>query len=578
MIYSIQENVRIVIALLKEYDIRNIVLSPGGTNIPIAQAVQDDPFFNCYSVVDERSAMYFAIGLYLQTGKVVAASCTSAQATRNYIPGLTEAFYKHVPIIAITTSKLERYNYQQYMQAPDQTSLPVDSVKKSYDLVPVKDENTKVVCCRLVKEAILEATHGNPGPVQINLRIADNENGKFENVNLPIIRMVKRYMAWDEWNDVELKDKKILIVVGEHRPFTDKQSNAINKFAETYNCVIYTNHLSNYHGEYSLNANLLVSCDGLHFQDLKPDILITIGGQTGDYPIYGALNSNIGDAEHWRVCEDGKLVDTYCHLTKIFECPFEFFFNKLCGQHKSEHTYFESWHNLKSQMKTEVELPFSNLFVAQQLSGKIPNGSIMNFAILNSLRCWSYFDLAQDINCYANVAAFGIDGCTSMLIGESMNTNKLCFLITGDLAFFYDMNALGIRHIKNNVRILLVNNSEGAEFGFMTKNWPYKPDIHPYISAKGHYGTAKGWAEACGFKYLAAYSEEEFIKQEGAFISKSDSPIVLEIFTKSDDEVQALSILLDYNKLQSNEDKLKSAVKKVIGEKGVKIVKNIIGK
>lgn len=578
MVYSIQENVRIVIALLKEYDIRNIVLSPGGTNIPIVQAVQEDSFFNCYSVVDERSAMYFAIGLYLQTGEIVATSCTSAQATRNYIPGLTEAFYKHVPIIAITTSKLERYNYQQYMQAPDQTSLPVDSVKKSYDLVPVKDENTKAECCRLAKEAILEATHGNPGPVQINLRIADNENGKFEEVDLPSIRKVKRYMAWDEWNDVELKDKKILIVVGEHRPFTDKQSNAINKFAETYNCAIYINHLSNYYGGYSLNANLLVSCEGLHFPDLKPDILITIGGQTGDYSIFGALNNSIGDAEHWRVCEDGKLVDTYCHLTKIFECPFEFFFNKLCGQHKSEHTYFERWNSLKAQMKTDVELHFSNLYAAQQLSSKIPDGSIMNFAILNSLRCWSYFDLKKGINCYANVSAFGIDGCTSMLVGESVSTDKLCFLVTGDLAFFYDMNALGIRHIKNNVRILLINNSEGAEFGFMTKDWSYRPDIHPYISAKGHFGTAKGWAEACGFKYLAASSKEEFAKQEDAFVSKSDCPIVFEIFTKSDDEVLALSTLLNYNRLQSNEDKLKSVVKKVIGEKGVKIVKNIIGK
>ena len=134
--YTIQENVRIVIALLKQYNIRYLVLSPGGTNIPLVHAVQNDSFFTCYSVVDERSAMYFAIGLYLQTGEIVATSCTSAQATRNYIPGLTEAFYKHVPILAITTAKLERFQYQDYMQAPDQCSLPRDSVKKSFDLPP----------------------------------------------------------------------------------------------------------------------------------------------------------------------------------------------------------------------------------------------------------------------------------------------------------------------------------------------------------------------------------------------------------------------------------------------------------
>ena len=136
-LYTIQENVRIVISLLKQYNIRHIVVSPGGTNIPISQAVQEDSFFKCYSVPDERSAMYFAIGLHLQTGEVIATSCTSAQATRNYVPGLTEAFYKHTPILAITTAKLERFQYQDYMQAPDQCSLPKDAVKASFDLPPV---------------------------------------------------------------------------------------------------------------------------------------------------------------------------------------------------------------------------------------------------------------------------------------------------------------------------------------------------------------------------------------------------------------------------------------------------------
>lgn len=122
--------------------------------------------------------MCFAIGLHLQTGEVIATSCTSAQATRNYIPGLTEAFYKHTPIIALTTAKLERFQYQDYMQAPDQCSLPKDCVKKSFDLPPVTDENTRLQVCHNAKEAILEATHRNPGPIQLILEslIAFREN------------------------------------------------------------------------------------------------------------------------------------------------------------------------------------------------------------------------------------------------------------------------------------------------------------------------------------------------------------------------------------------------------------------
>ena len=211
--YTIQENVRIVVSLLKQYHIKYLVLNPGGTNIPLVHAVQNDPFFTCYSVPDERSAMYFAIGLYLQTGEVIATSCTSAQATRNYIPGLTEAFYKHAPILAITTSKLERFQYQDYMQAPDQCSLPKDAVKKTYDLPPVTDENTRVQCYHNAKEAILELTHRNPGPVQLNIRIVDKQQGKFEEVERPSVKPLKRYMAWDQWEDVDFNAKKVYFCI-----------------------------------------------------------------------------------------------------------------------------------------------------------------------------------------------------------------------------------------------------------------------------------------------------------------------------------------------------------------------------
>lgn len=573
--YTIQENVRIVVSLLKQYNIRYLVLNPGGTNIPIVQAVQDDPFFTCYSVPDERSAMYFAIGLYLQTGEIVATSCTSAQATRNYIPGLTEAFYKHAPILAITTSKLERFQYQDYMQAPDQCSLPKDAVKKTFDLPPVTDDNTRMQCYHNAKEAILELTHRSPGPIQLNIRIVDLQQGKFEEVELPKIRPIKRYMVWDDWNDVNLDEKKILIVVGEHRPFTQRQQDAIDSFCNRYNVAVYTNLLSNFKNDYSINGNLLVQSGGMGM--LQPDIVITIGGQTGDYPVYGALCA-LKEAEHWRVSEDGKYVDTYNRLTKIFECPDYYFFEQFDGKDSSNHDYIEAWKTLNDTMSYKVELPFSNLYVAQQLYDKIPQGSIMNFAILNSLRSWSYFPLDYSVQCFANVAAFGIDGCNSMLIGESMNTDSLCFIVTGDLAFFYDMNALGIRHIKNNVRVLLINNGGGAEFKMMTHNWKESVSVDNYISACGHNGSAKGWAENCGFEYLTASTKGEFNHVSESFLSPNQKPILLEVFTEGENEQLANELLKGKNKIVKGGDRLKSVISSVLGEQGVSMIKKVIHK
>lgn len=577
--YTIQENVRIVISALKAYNIRHIVVSPGGTNIPISQAVQDDDFFHCYSIPDERSAMYFAIGLYLQTGEIIATSCTSAQATRNYIPGLTEAFYKHTPILAITTAKLERFQYQDYMQAPDQCSLPKDAVKRSFDLPPIKDVNTRVQCQHAVIEAILELTHHGNGPVQLNIRIDDAENGKFEDIKLPDFKPIKRYTAWDGWDIFDLGNKKILIVIGEHRPFTKEEKDAIELFCENHNATVYANNLSNYHGKFSIQANFLVSCTtGSYFKTkLSPEILITIGGQTGDYSIFGKLYNN-SNLEHWRVNEDGNVVDTYNRLTKIFECPAEYFFKRVKGTPLAEHTYFQEWRTTNDLLKKNIEIPFSNLYVAQQLHHLLPKNSYVNFAILNSLRCWGYFKLDPSIQCFSNVAAFGIDGCTSTLIGESMNTNELCFLVTGDLAFFYDMNSLGIRHIKNNIRILLINNHGGAEFKIMTSNWEEKIETKRYISAEGHNGNAKGWAENCGFSYLSANTKEEFQKNKELFVDRSDKPILFEIFTKSNDEKIAKDIFISSNKIDNMNGGLKSITRSIVGDKGVALIKNILKK
>ena len=574
--YNIQENVRIVIGALKAYNIRQIVVSPGGTNIPISQAVQDDPFFQCYSVVDERSAMYFAIGLYLQTGEIIATSCTSAQATRNYLPGLTEAFYKRVPILAITTSKLERYSYQEYMQAPDQVSLPRDAVRQGFDLPPVTDENTRIQCMQDTVKAILSLTHHGKGPVQLNIRITDSLVKNFTEDYLPKIRTVKRYYIWDSWDDITLEGKKILLVIGESRPFEENKKKIIEDFCNYYNVVIYTNHLSNYHGKYSVNGNLIVSSGGFRLAGLKPNIVITIGGQTGDYSIFGALTRNLNEYEHWRVSEDGEYIDTYNHLTKIFECSIDSFFNRLvpdgkvCGIH---HSYFESWNSLFNNIEVNVDVPFSNLYSAMVLSSLIPSNSIINFAILNSLRCWSYFPLDKSVQAYANVAAFGIDGCNSMLIGESMNTDSLCFIITGDLAFFYDMNALGIRHIKNNIRILLINNHGGAEFRFMTRSWGYVPNTKPFISAEGHNGSAKGWSENCGFDYLSASNKEDFLNMKENFVSPNPKPIVFELFIDPNDDLLAWQKFLETNAIVMPGDNVKQILKKIVGKNLKSIIK-----
>lgn len=582
---TILENARIVISLLKAHNIRYVVASPGGSNIPIVEAVQQDPFFKVYSVVDERSAMYFAIGLYMQTGEIIATSCTSAQATRNYIPGLTEAFYKHVPILAITMSKHPVYVKQDYMQCPIQTSLPVDAVKKSYSLPYVHDDNDRTICVRTANEAILELTHHGNGPVQLNIEELDSETWCFsDSAKLPNPRVINRYGVEKEW-DVSLDGKKVMLLIGEHRPWSNKEIEAIDNFSEAFNVFVYADNIANYHGKYALQPYMISSkCSPKAFVEygLMPDVVVTIGGILGEYGIFSKLfNAPIGSVEHWRVAEDGNVVDTFKKLTKIFECSPAHFLNKLSmGKKSDNHSYYNLWKSFYDKIERDMELPLSNLYVAQQLHNDIPEGSTLNFAILNSFRSWLSFPTKAGINCSCPVAAYGIDGGMSIFIGESVETDKLSFFITGDLAFLYDLNSLSIRHIKNNVRVILINNNGGMEFKF--GDLVKKFNVGEYVAADNHFKNAKGWAETCGFEYIGIESTADFLRSKHLLLEPSKKPIIFEIFTTPENEREAAKLLAKPNMIFSKNEllkkKLKETVKETIGQKNVTAIKKMIGK
>lgn len=575
--YTKVENVRMLLTLLKKHGIRHIVTSPGGTNIPIVHGLQQDSYFKCYSVVDERSAMYFAIGLQIQVGEPVATTCTSAQATRNYLPGLTEAYYKHIPILAITCSKHARYTYQECMQAPDQTSLPVDSVKRTFSLPYISNPADRVMCERMINAAILELTHHRTGPVQLNVPIIDSERLAFVETELPNTRFIQRYDVEQDWN-ICLAGKKIMLVAGECRSYTQQERKLIQSFLQNHNAILYTNHLSNLHINEELQGNLLLSAmsQALFDEQFAPDVLITIGGQTGDYPVYGKINGN-KTLEHWRVSPDGEVVDPYDKLTKVFQCSNTTFFKRMAlVDATNDHTFYQVWNNAIKKLKLDIKLPLSNLFVAQQLHEFIPSGSTMNYAILNSLRSWLMFPISKTVNGYSPVAAFGIDGGMSMALGHAYDNKDLSFFITGDLAFFYDMNSLGIRGLGNNIRIILVNNNRGAEFAMYGN--PNNIDLATYISAENHNGSAEGWCTANNFKYINATTKEDVLKHIPELVSPSNQSIVLEVMTKTEDEEAALKIMLSENFSGTEAEGRKGKIKKILGETIINLLHEITGK
>jgi 2-succinyl-5-enolpyruvyl-6-hydroxy-3-cyclohexene-1-carboxylate synthase len=560
------KNVRILLSLLKQYNIKYLVLSPGSRNMSIVKSVEDDPFFTCHSVVDERSAAYFAVGLSLEVRAPVAICCTSAQATRNYFPGMTEAYYRKAPVLAITTDYDESFIDQLNMQALQQMNMPTDAAKVSVDIPIIKDDKDVNLVTRRLNEALGSLTDNGGGPAHVNLRIDEHwEQGSDQ---LEIARKITRYMPLDvEWPS--LGDRRVLLLVGQHHPFSAGELAAVESFAKKYNVAIYVNHISNYNGLKSAHGNIRLSAGA--FGDLCPDLVITIGGHLGDYAIDHKLKC--AGIEHWRVSADGKYSDTYNTVTKVFECPEEYFFERMESLASKEQgdSYYVQWIDEIEKTSMPSDFALSHALVAQKLSPLIPDNSNMHFAILNSLRFWELFTLSHSIKCYSNVAGFGIDGCLSTFLGQSIASEELNFLIIGDLSFFYDMNSIGIRNLGNNIRIVLVNNHGGCEFRLKTHAADdFGEASNRHIAAAGHFGdSAEGWVRNNGFKYLSVRTKEELGANLSAFVSDSDQPILMEVFTTMDDDADALVSIAKSNDQSSQGQKMMKSIKSSI-PKGLK--------
>ncbi|MDY9918630.1 MAG: thiamine pyrophosphate-binding protein [Proteiniphilum sp.] len=577
--YTNEINVQIVISLLKAHGIRKIVASPGTTNMTFVASVQQDPFFQMYSSVDERSAAYIACGLAAESKEPVVLSCTGATASRNYFPGLTEAYYRKLPILALTALQSPSKVGHHIAQVIDRSNPPKDAVKYSVTLPIVKDNDDLWDCEIKVNKAILELKRHGGGPVHINLPTTYSRDYSVK--ELPQYRVIQRITPFDGFPEIPAHSK-IGIFIGSHLVCSEGLTKSIEEFCNSHDAVVFCDHTSNYHGK---NSILFSLAGGQHYFDnepLKPDILIHIGEITGDY-----YTTRIGSNEVWRVNEDGEIRDTFKKLGYVFEMPEQFFFEKYLNKTiSSDNSYFAACQSYLNGIKNRIpELPFSNIWMASKMAQRIPDGSIIHFGILNSLRSWNFFELPDSVTAFSNVGGFGIDGDVSSMIGASLaNKNKLYFGVVGDLAFFYDMNVIGNRHVGNNIRILLINNGKGTEFRqYNHVASQFEDDADEFIAAAGHFGNqsrelVKNYAQNLGFEYFAADNKKDFESAYERFLTPeiTEKPMLFEVFTNDFDESKALEMILSIE--ESLKGKTKELAKQMLGQKGIKTLKKIMGK
>lgn len=537
--YSEKRNVRQLLSLLKAHNISHFVVSPGSRHIPIVISMEADSFFHLYSVVDERGASFFAIGLMQRFKEPVGVICTSGTASANYCSAINECLYQELPLLVLTTDREECLRDQREDQMIRQATMFQPIAKFVANLPLVKDEKDAWHNNRLINEALLELTHRGCGPVQINIPVPEHTDN-FDVQELPEERKITRYdLSATDWKDTAdyLNGKKVIVVCGEGFTLTEDECSILDVFCDKFDAVVLCDKMSNCHVKNSIeNAFVtLQALNNLDVNELAPDVVISIRANYSFNPEFkGFMNRAKGHkCENWCIHPSGRIYDPFKGLlTNVYEMNEFTFFKNVAdnAEPMTEPAYAETWKVISESIE-EPKGEYAHVNTVGSFLRQLPKDSILQLANSNSVRLAQLYHIDPSVEIHCNRGTDGIDGCMSTAVGFASETDKPVFLMIGDLTFFYDMNALWNRHLGKNIRIFIQNNGGGA-----IMHMPKRPDfaaehLPNFISAR-HDASVKAWAEDRGFKYLSANTPEEVEVGAKTLTDLSvEGPIILEVFS-----------------------------------------------
>lgn len=544
--YSDKKNILQLVALLKAHGVRKLVLCPGSRNAGLVHTLANVEGFTCYSVTDERSAGFFAIGLSLQGGGPAAVCVTSGSALLNLHPAVAEAYYQQVPLLVISADRPAAWIGQMDGQTLPQPGVFGSLVKMSVNLPDIHTEEDEWYCNRLINEAILELDHHGRGPVHINVPVSEPIY-RFTVKELPEVRVLTRYQGLNMYDrDYSQLIERLnqysrrMVVVG--------QLNLIYLFSKEVTRHLYkhfvwlTEHLSNrtVPGKAIKNFDAALSAMSAEKQlEMAPELLITYGGHLVSKQLKKYLR-NHPPKEHWHIAADGKVADVFGCLTTVIEMdPFEFLEKVAPLINAANSGYPTSWEAF-CQAVPEPQFPYSEMSAIGSLLQSMPEEASLHLANSSAVRYAQLYPLKPQVEVCCNRGVNGIEGSLSSAVGYSVASRKINFVVIGDLSFFYDMNALWNHHYGVNLRILLLNNG-GGEIFHTLPGMDQTDRSRAFITAP-HTTSACGWAEERGFLYLKATNQEELDEKMQLFASMQETrkPMLLEVMTDADTDTSLL--------------------------------------
>ena len=508
--YCSKENVNILTALLMAHGVRHAVVCPGSRNSAIVHNFNECPFIQCYPVTDERSAGFYAMGMAQALKQPVVVCVTSGTALLNLAPAIAEAFYQHIPLVAISADRPQQWIDQLDGQTLPQSDALGRFVKKAVSLPEPRDVEEKWYCNRLVNEALLAAMQG--GPVHINVPISE-PLFLYDVDKLPV-------------------ERKIAYVAADMSPAT--LSHVTRMFLSSKRPMLISGQPMN---PLLDEAVSIVGDD----EEYVPDFVLYIGGSIVSKRLKRFLRKA---KETWVVNNTGEIADTFMNLTHVFQGDGEAVADHIRFMMVMEpHPFIQKWDDLLARIRLQAESyepAYSELAAVKYFEHYVGDAEV-HYANSSAIRLANSF--AQH-PVWCNRGVNGIEGSLSTAAGFSCVTDKRVYCVIGDLSFFYDQNALWNQNLQGNFRILLLNNGCGGIFN-MLPGLEQSPARDQYVAA-AHHTSAEGICQQNDIVYISASDMPQLHAGIDTLLNiESDRPVLLEVFTDPYDDEQTLK---DYYK------------------------------
>lgn len=547
--FSSIRSVQILAHTCKEMGIFHFVISPGSRNAPLAIHFSETNEFNCYSIVDERSAAFVALGMAKSLKKPVAVICTSGSAAANYYPAVTEAFYQNVPLLLLTADRPVDFVDLFDGQTIRQNQLFQQHSYGDFQLLEDDEEDSELQNLQISKQALQLCLEKN-GPIHLNIPLKEPlYNLVSELPTLPKLEKNSAKINYQldsqlvaEWN----LSKRILILVGMQDPSEELQMQ-LSQLAKNHTAVILTEVTSNLNNDkfFEHIDRYIFNFTEEDMQLFAPDLLITVGQNVVSKKVKQFLRK-AKPKNHWHIDAYWQ-PDTYFSLSHKIEVPAEFFFAKLLKNIQLEpKPYYNLWDSLKDKKDAKHEefiqrLNFCDFQLYKMLSEKMPKNYNIHFANSSPIRYAQLFNFNVN-KIYCNRGTSGIDGCTSTAMGFAMVDEKPTLLITGDMSFFYDINGLWNPYIPPYTRIIIVNNGGGDIFKIIPGPAKAQNALDEFIATR-HTRNAEHLAAHFGFLYTKVEDELTMGRVLDGFFKPGPKAKILEVDTQ---EIQNAKVLLDY--------------------------------